>query len=246
MRNRARAGGDAGFSAVRGPREIADFVGWACARPPGPMKMQGTSGARHCYVFFTTTLVDFQSRDHQVQDAVRHLALGHLLELVARAIGEDDHAGVLVAAEADVLARDVIGDDCLQTLALHLLQPFAGEVGVLGGESDTEDAAASFSRPSVATRSCIDSSSRVKVGVSSRRIFPAAAFAGRKSATAAAIIRRSAPLISVRSSSSISSAVTTSLIRTPWWAGWLAVDTRVTCAPRSAAAAIANPILPLE
>src|SRR5450759_1619080 len=140
MRNRARAGGDAGFSAVRGPREIADFVGWACARPPGPMKMQGTSGARHCYVFFTTTLVDFQSRDHQVKDAVRHLALGHLLALVARAIGEDDHAGVLVAAEADVLARDVIGDDCLQTLALHLLQPFAGEVGVLGGESDTEDA----------------------------------------------------------------------------------------------------------
>jgi len=34
MRDRARAGGDAGFSA-------------AGARPPGPMKLQGTSGARH-------------------------------------------------------------------------------------------------------------------------------------------------------------------------------------------------------
>src|SRR5882762_3120275 len=34
MRDRARAGGDAGFSAKG-------------ARPPGPMKLQGTSGAGH-------------------------------------------------------------------------------------------------------------------------------------------------------------------------------------------------------
>ena len=34
MRDRARAGVDAGFSAARGPREIADFVGWVGARPP--------------------------------------------------------------------------------------------------------------------------------------------------------------------------------------------------------------------
>src|SRR5258706_10773135 len=33
MRDRARAGVDAGFSAARGPREIADFVGWVGARP---------------------------------------------------------------------------------------------------------------------------------------------------------------------------------------------------------------------
>src|SRR5216684_3264711 len=34
MRDRARAGVDAGFSAARGPREIRDFVGWVGARPP--------------------------------------------------------------------------------------------------------------------------------------------------------------------------------------------------------------------
>ena len=39
MRDRARAGVDAGFSALsRGPREIADFVGWDGARPPRPRR----------------------------------------------------------------------------------------------------------------------------------------------------------------------------------------------------------------
>src|SRR6202049_2941381 len=80
-----------------------------------------------------------EPRDHQVQDAVRHLALGHLLELVTRAVGEDDDAGVLVAAEADVLARDVVGDDALKPFALHLLESFAGEVRILRGEADAKD-----------------------------------------------------------------------------------------------------------
>jgi len=52
---------------------------------------------------------------------------------------------------------------------------------------------------------------------------------------------------SVSFCSSISSAVATCLISTPWCDAWLAVVTSVTRAPRSAAAAaIANPILPLE
>src|SRR5947209_13354509 len=46
MRDRARARVDAGFSASLGvPAESSDSIGCDGARPPGPMKMQGTSGA---------------------------------------------------------------------------------------------------------------------------------------------------------------------------------------------------------
>src|SRR5438128_8096751 len=45
MRDRTRAGADAGFSAPRGPREIEDFVEWDGARP-SRREMQGPSGSR--------------------------------------------------------------------------------------------------------------------------------------------------------------------------------------------------------
>ena len=35
---------DAGFSAYRGPREIADFVGWSGARPLGTRRCEGLRG----------------------------------------------------------------------------------------------------------------------------------------------------------------------------------------------------------
>src|SRR6266853_2712709 len=44
MRDRARAGVDAGFSAARGPREIEDFVGWVGARPPRTRRCEQLRG----------------------------------------------------------------------------------------------------------------------------------------------------------------------------------------------------------
>ncbi|GAC1672736.1 MAG: hypothetical protein PVS3B2_14700 [Candidatus Dormibacteraceae bacterium] len=47
MRDRACAGGDAGFGAPRGPRGIEDFAGWDGTRPRRASKMRGPPGAGH-------------------------------------------------------------------------------------------------------------------------------------------------------------------------------------------------------
>src|SRR5256885_797767 len=74
-------------------------------------------------------------------DPVGHHALGRALEHLARAIGEEHHALVVFAAEADVLARDVVGDDRLEPFALQLLLRMRIHLGAFGGEPDDEDPA---------------------------------------------------------------------------------------------------------
>src|SRR5258708_17577333 len=77
----------------------------------------------------------FQARDHQVQDVIRHLALGHLLELVPRAVAEEDDPRVVIAPKARILPRDVVGDDRVKSLAVHLLHGLLGQVRTLSPES---------------------------------------------------------------------------------------------------------------
>src|SRR2546427_13124400 len=69
-----------------------------------------------------------QARAHEVKDPIGHLALGHPLDLLPCAVGEEDHARVVIAAETGVLARDVVGDDRLQSLPLHLVESLGIEV----------------------------------------------------------------------------------------------------------------------
>ena len=76
---------------------------------------------------------------------------------------------------------------------------------------------------------------------------PAAAVAGRKSATAAAMITTSAPADSAPIAACICAAVSTGTTRTPGGTASSTVDTRVTSAPRdTASAATAYPCLPDE
>src|SRR2546427_219789 len=95
-----------------------------------------------------------QARAHEVKDPIGHLALGHPLDLLPRAIGEEDHARVVIAAETGVLARDVVGDDRLQALP-ELRQHLLGRLdrahldavaGRMSGGRHQDDARAAISR----------------------------------------------------------------------------------------------------
>src|SRR5438445_6695274 len=102
MRDRARAGDDAGFSA-------------AGARPPRPRRSKELR-ERDTWSLFRQAWV------HEVEDTIRHLAFGHAGQLLAGSVREQHHPRIELAAERDVLARDVVGDDGLQSLLLHLFE----------------------------------------------------------------------------------------------------------------------------
>src|SRR5260370_39775807 len=80
----------------------------------------------------------------KVQDAVRHLALGRLLELEARPVGKEQKARVVLAPEPDVAARDVIRDDRLHAFSFHLLDSLGVEVGVFRRKGDPKHACQRF------------------------------------------------------------------------------------------------------
>jgi len=106
-----------------------------------------------------------------------------IFRVVMRAVSEENDPGVVIAAKADVLPRDVVGHDPLQTLSFISPSPWRrGQT--LPREADPKHSAASFSLPSMAMRSGMDSISSVSFGVSSRRIFPAVVFGRPEVATA--------------------------------------------------------------
>src|SRR6185436_19030117 len=157
---------------------------------------------------------------------------------------EDRHL-VGIAVKGDVLARHVVGREVVDPLALQLGAGVRLQLPRFGGEARQDGARRH--RPQPGQDVGIGSSS-IEARPRSRLIFSGAGRLGRKSATAAVMITRSAAGTISWRAASISRAVLTSTRSTPGGVGrWTGPATSTTRAPRRAAsAARENPILPLE
>ena len=160
-----------------------------------------------------------QRGGHAVEDAVGHRALGQQRQRLVRRVRREDRDAVRVGAEPGARLRDVVGDEQVDALAAELVRR-AFERARLGGEPDEDRARPTGTgergRGGGRPRRGGPASARARAsGPRRASSFESAARAGRKSATAAAMTRASAP---VDDRSSTASRI------------WAVVSTRMTVA----------------